>query len=389
MPELTQIRDLAATRPRGPVLSVLLRTDLRDPRNVNGANAWRIELRNGLREIRAHLPEDRDERAAFERAAQEMETWAAWAGGLSPHVRGRGLARFIAPQNGLDRAYTLQLPLEETVVVWNRRPYVLPLLAIADRGRPAGIVAIDQERVRLVSWADGSAVEPENATFELWRGRWTDYAAYADGNSQRAQQTGRHPEAFEDRERVHREVSLAEAAVAVGERARELEWARLLLVGDAALVARFEQALPVAAARLVAGRMPARLAELPMAEIAARAEPLLDELWRAEARDLTKRAHALACADEGAVVGIQATARALTESRVERLLVDPACIVPAELAHDGPVVDMLDGAPPTFAAERAAELALATGAAVTTLSRADGGEEGLSVTGGMAALLRH
>ncbi|MSW95903.1 MAG: hypothetical protein F2796_03795 [Actinobacteria bacterium] len=272
MPSPDGLRDLAAFRPRGNVLSVLLCTDMRDPRNVNGAGPWRIELRNGLRAARPAPLASHRELAAFDRAARAVEAWAAR---LDSRQRGRGVARFLAPGSGLDRAYTLQLPLEETTVVWDDAPLVTPLLALAGRGRLAGIVMVDRERVRLLSWAAGQASEPPNAMIELGAGRWRDYAGYAKGNPQRAQQTGRSPRAFSDRNRLHRRVFVREAAAELAGRLRELGWERIILVGAPQLTNQFERDLPLAAARLVTGHLPWHLGELQAAEIGARVEPVL------------------------------------------------------------------------------------------------------------------
>ena len=164
MPTLDEIRDLATTEPGAPVLSALLRTDLRDPENVNGHAPWRTELRNGLSVAEAAVPAGHAHRVAFQRAAAEMERWAA---GLDADTRARSVARFVALDGSLDRTYTLRLPLTRTVVVQDRSPYVLPLLALADRGRPVGLVLMGHDRVRLVSWADGVVGGPPGALYAL------------------------------------------------------------------------------------------------------------------------------------------------------------------------------------------------------------------------------
>jgi len=37
---------------------------------------------------------------------------------------------------------------------------VSPLVAVADRGRPAGLVLVSADAVRLLEWRDGTVTEP-------------------------------------------------------------------------------------------------------------------------------------------------------------------------------------------------------------------------------------
>ncbi len=113
MPNLDEIRELAALEPGAPVLSALIRTDPRDPQNTHSEPAWPIELRNGLRA--AEEGADGDGRKALRATAQELE---AWAKGLSPAERGRSVVRFLAADGSLDRTFTLQLPITRTTVAW-------------------------------------------------------------------------------------------------------------------------------------------------------------------------------------------------------------------------------------------------------------------------------
>lgn len=386
MPTLDEIRDLATAEPGAPVLSALLRTDLRDPENVNGSAPWRIELRNGLSEAETAVPAEHADRVAFRRAAAELEAWAA---GLDAETRARSVARFLALDGSLDRTYTLRLPLTRTVVVQDASPYVLPLLALADRGRPTGLVLMAHDRVRLASWVDGVIEEPPGALYQLEGGQWRDYAAYAAGNPARAQQTGRHPEGFGPREEHHREGFLREAARAVGGRVDELGWRRLVLVGERRLTDEFERDLPVAIRDLVADRIARHLVELTAAEIAGHVEPTLLELWRVEARGLVGRARELAEAGGAAAAGLDASARALLAGRVERLLVDPFHDFADEIAGSEAAQVVLQGAPAQLMAERAAEAAIARGGEVTSLPGAVGEGSGLDDAGGIAALLRY
>lgn len=386
MPKLDELRDLAAFEPGAPVLSVLLRTDPRDPANTKGEPAWRVTLRSGLNRIGRDLDAagDRDLRLAFRELAPRIE---AWAGALGPAERGRSIVRFLSTDGALDRTFTLQLPLLREHVVWDASPYILPLVAVADRGRATGLVLVGRERVRLLEWREGRVEEPPDSTYAIESGEWAAYAAYAEGNSARGQQTGRHPEGFEPRNEHHRDVFFQEAADATAGRLRELGWARVLIAGEGDLPARFADHLGADARRLVCGELPRNLLEASPAEVEQHVEPLLLELAARDARALAQQALSRTAAGGHATLGLQATATALVERRVERLLVDPLREFGAEAADDPSVAALLRGAGPDLLAERAVEAAVAAGAQVTSIPGGNG-DGALGDAGGIAALLR-
>ena len=60
----------------------------------------------------------------------------------------------------MDHRFTLQLPPLRTLARWDDRPFVSPLAEVAGRGRPAGLVLVSAEAVRLLHWQDGRVTEP-------------------------------------------------------------------------------------------------------------------------------------------------------------------------------------------------------------------------------------
>lgn len=98
--------------------------------------------------------------------------------GLEPPRRGRGLAWFLTADDALDHRFTLQLPPASTLARWDDLPFVSPLADVADRGRPAGLVLVSTEAVRLLHWQDGRVAEPAQSLYEIERGEWRDYDAY-------------------------------------------------------------------------------------------------------------------------------------------------------------------------------------------------------------------
>lgn len=177
IPPVDLIQGLAVRRPGTPVLSVYVRTDPRDPANTAAVPGWLVELRNCLREVSRDAGQDepRDERLALRELRERVERDVL---ALEPGRRGRGLAWFLTADGGLDQRFTLQLPPASTLVRWDDLPFVSPLVEVADRGRPAGLVLVSTEVVRLLHWQAGRVAEPARSLYEIQVGQWRDYDAY-------------------------------------------------------------------------------------------------------------------------------------------------------------------------------------------------------------------
>ena len=104
-----------------------------------------------------------------------------------PH-RGSGLrvasaaASVSCTRRGRSERFTLQLPLRGDRVVWDARPFVSPLVDIADRGAPTGIVLVSGDVVRLLGIEQAEPSEPEDSTFELELGDWRPFGGTAAGS---------------------------------------------------------------------------------------------------------------------------------------------------------------------------------------------------------------
>ncbi|HJV14042.1 MAG TPA: hypothetical protein VJ625_09130 [Propionibacteriaceae bacterium] len=171
------VRELAILQPGVPVLSLHVRTDPREPANTAATPKWLVELRNGLRKVvdAADEKESRSERLA----RRELCAWAEREVlGLNPRDRARGLAWFISSDAAVNRRFTLQLPPRATLVRWDDRPFVSPLVDVVDRGRPTGLVLVSTEAIRLLLWQAGRVEQPEQSLYELEPGQWRDYDAY-------------------------------------------------------------------------------------------------------------------------------------------------------------------------------------------------------------------
>lgn len=292
---------------------------------------------------------------------------------------------FLTPDNALDHRLALQLPPRDTLVRWDERPFVSPLVDVLDRGRPAGIVLVSAEAVRLLHWEAGRVEEPHDSVYELELGRWRDYDAYARGHLGRSG-TGMHVATLDQRVQEWRQRFLREAATATGEQLGDLGWHRVLLAGEPRSLGTFVDSLPGPARERVVATIDANLL---WEEPAAVAERLADEVgaaWRREAHALVEQA--IRAAHEGGAGALDwaAVLDTLVQHRVEHLVfATHAAPDPAQLA---PHTAAALGSPSrALLVERAVEHAIVSGAQVTALPEPDAGP--LTEAGGVAATLRY
>lgn len=375
---MNAVRSLAIMQPDNPVLSMHLRTDPRDPANTAVTPGWLVALRNGLREASGDTqPWSRDQqldlRDLFGRVAEDILA-------LPPSERARGLSWFRTADGSLDRRIALQLPPRDHVVVLDQRPFVSPLVDVADRGRPAGVVLIGGDAVRLLHWETGRISEPDQSLYELELGNWRDHPGYA------VRHPTRQHEAHEQRLDERRQRFLREAAAAAAAKVAGLGWQRLLLIGEPGVADRFEQELPEPARERVIARDPVNLLWAEPDAIASRIEDDLDAVWRRDGHTLVEDVIEATHAGGPGAVGWHEVLDALVQQRVEHLIFAPGSAPDPD--HLAPYVRLALGHPPRhLLAERALELAVSAGTEVTSLPESDAGP--LEPVGGVAAALRY
>jgi len=376
------LRALAVSEPAEPVLSVYARTDPRDPANTGHSPAWEIALRNGLRAVAERLEagEDRELRLSFRGLRERVEDELL---GLEASERGRSVAWFVGA-DGTDHARLgLQLPVRTDRVVWDARPFVSPLVDVADRGAMTGVVLVGLEHVRLLQIEQGEVTEPERSGYEIELGDWREYGGTAGGSPERGALGTSQIEAFEARVEKQRARLFDAAAQATARRLDELGWERVALVGQHQVAGPFRAAAPVALAERIVTEIDANLGGEDASEVAETLEPHLDSLWRERAGSLAREAAERAAAGGAAALGPDETLATLVEGRASHLVLDPEADLSA--ATSEPLLEALGG-PPELLAERAVEAAVGSDAQVTALAAEESPE--LERAGGMLALLR-
>jgi len=278
---------------------------------------------------------------------------------------------------------TLQVPVRHDQVVWDDRPFVSPLVDVADRGALSGVVLVGGDCVRLLQVADGHIDEPDDSTYELSLGDWRPYEAYASANPARGQQTVSHRERYKARVSEHRGQLFETAAAATAGRVEDLGWERIVIAAEGQFASRFEEALPEALRTRVVATIDHNVGHDDLPAIAAIARTLLADAWLERTRRIVAVAHERASAGGAAALGPQETLGTLGEGRVEHLVLDPD--------YDfSPVADSIPasiGRPPALIGERAVEATIAAGGHVSVVEVSDC--EQLLNAGGMVALLRY
>lgn len=379
-----KLKHLANGTFENPVLSVYVRTDPRDPANASPPYAWEIELRNALREIEHQVDSggERDHRLGFSELRANVERAIA---NLDPKVRGRSMIWFVdAAGTTIERLEGLHLPIRQTLAVWDARPFISPLVEWLDHGATTGIVAIGSEEVRVLQWSQGIVEEPADSSFELELGEWRQYGGPAPAVPGRAQHAHSQVEQYEARVDNHRHRLYGQAAHAVDQRAAELGWERIVLIAEGQYLHAFEEAMPEPLKRRVVHCLEHNASRDDAHAIELLLDPVLAELRTGRATDAVAEAQRRAKSGGAATLGPDETLVALSEGRVDHLVLDPAF----DFSGVAAVFDQLPiEGPSALLAERAVEVATGTGAHVSAIDAEDA--PALAEAGGMAALLRY
>jgi hypothetical protein len=378
---IDHVRELAVAQPDSAVLSVYVRTDPRDPANTAVTPGWVIELRNELRDTSRQSQHDsasgqrNDLRDLCVRTERDVLA-------LDATERARGIAWFRTADGALDRRFVLQLPPPSTLVRLDERPFVSPLVDVVDRGRPAGLVLLSTDAVRLLHWQAGRVEEPQRPLYELELGEWRDYGAYV-GHAGRSA-GGMHVATFADRVEEWRDRFLSDAASATAKQVADLGWHRLVLVGEPRVVHAFASQLPANVRESVVATVEANLIWEEPAAVAERLGNTLDDAWRQESQRLVDDAIGAAAAGGAGAAGWADVLDCLIQHRAAHI-VFAADSTPNPDRLPRQVMNALGDPPRDMLVERAVELAVGSGAEISAVS----GVASLADAGGAVAALRY
>ncbi|MDP8903937.1 MAG: hypothetical protein M3N29_01245 [Chloroflexota bacterium] len=330
-----------------------------DPHSTDNPNVRTglIVLRDRRREIERGL-----ERPARERFTEQVERIEQEVEQRLPDVH--GLALFAAADGRFEAAET-RLPLDNAVTL-SRQPQLLSLARLAD-AEQAVVALVDTNTLRLFVHRSGSLEEIGLVDDQTDDYRQTAVGGWSQARFQRHVEAHREAFAKLGAEAIEQVVGLEEAKV-------------LLLAGDEVAVPLLLEELPRRLAEMVRGTLRLGKRSTPE-EVAAEALPALDRLREEDAADAAERLVGAALADAMAVVGVDATRRALTIGQALEVVIDLGV-----LADRGKVnAEPRDGDETAIEElEELVRLAAATDARV----RFSADHAGLREHGGAGALLR-
>ncbi|MFP5308871.1 MAG: VLRF1 family aeRF1-type release factor [Actinomycetes bacterium] len=349
-----------------------------------------LEVRAGIDDLRASL--DGDGRAAVQRRLEELN------GDLEeltdPKSSGRGRALFVGVSSGRTEQVHLQMPFR-TRVLFDERPYVRPLVAAYDEGRPAGIAVVHAKGARLLEWGFGEATEVFTRDFELTDAQTADVKSGPSPNNPNLPGGGNvNKERYEDRIDENRHRFLKSFLDELVTTADEHGWDRLVVAGAPKL-----RDDVVATLQRDHGRQ-ALLAEhaweqTPPHEVATQVWDTLRAASADRAIELVERCIDRAKSGGAGALGDRDVCAAANEGRISHLLFQTDLSLEGFRSEAGTLHVSDDGAmgesdvamhPEPLLVDRLVQQVIATGGKVTPVGETAGGM--LGAEGAIGALLR-
>lgn len=388
---LTEDRILDLIRMTDPVGVISVYVGITADR-TGSTPGWEIAVRNHLRELQQRAKEQRphDEWTAIHERIEALEPELVRL--LDASRSGRGRALFAPVSDDRVETVALQIPFKDRAIV-DRNPYVRPLVAALDEGRPAGIVALSKRGIRLVEWNLGTAEELEREEFSIGGRDWKDKTGPAPAQPQDTRHGGHRRDEFEERLAENRHRFMREQARAVAEVATDRGWDRLIVAGDPRLTNPFSDALePVGGEQLQV--IDHSWDEAAPNELAEQAWDVFRELRRERARFLIESVRDRALSGNAGALGLGEVLASLNEGRVDHLVVDAEAQLEGWRTDDGylyatderPQAEAADLREEPFLVERMIERAVETKARVTPVDAEV--VELLREHGGVGAILR-
>jgi hypothetical protein len=319
-PTLEDARALTEWHPPLGVLSVYLGFD---PADRSGA--WRTELRNGLDAVlEAHRDAEHELRVALRATAKRLLDRFE-DGDLRPPPRGEAGFVEVAEKAAAERWWgTAAAPVATACVEFGEEPVVAPLIDLSCRGKARGVALLSSERVRLLRSDDGTLDEVEDWELSVTMLDWRERKSQSTNNPARARgvSASGHDQ-FDERLEHNRARFLTECGGLAARSLEENGLDELLVFGPANDVESFNAGFNSAQARLTLGG-DVDLISAPKGRLTEVNADVAERLDDERERELVERALSEAKGGSRGALGVQETAEALTEGRVDHLVLDGA-----------------------------------------------------------------
>lgn len=281
-----------------------------------------LEIRNQVRDLRQRVrDEGPNERwQALDKRLSELEA-SDFGGVIDPKASGRGRALFVAVADGRTEAVSTQIPFAERVIL-SDTPYLRPLVAAYDEGRPAGILVVHAKGARLLEWALGECEALESSDFELTDAQTADIKSGPSPSNPRMRGGGNvNKERFEDRINENRHRFFGEVITRATAVAKDRGWDRLVVAGSPKLrdeAAATAQSMDSNGTRVLLAE---HLWETTSPhQVAAEAWPILRSIHRQREIELVEAAKDRALSGGAGALGVRNVLNALNQGQVEHLL---------------------------------------------------------------------
>jgi hypothetical protein len=328
---------------------------------------WEVRIRHDLKAIESRLRADgHHAQADLVGSGLEDELADLWDPGSS----GRGRALFVPLSGGDRQRYTLQMPLP-TRATCAEIADAAPLLAAFEAGRPAGLIGVSRERLRVVDLRLGLA--EDLLWLELEPGAEPRHrtAPRSLGNPLARQPAGADRDRHRRRLTEHQVRSLTGASERIRQLAAEHDWDLAIVQGDARLVKPLRSALET---DLHVETMDGSLEWMTATELGNARAVDIARIRNGHLQGLVAAVCDAALGGGPATIGAGDTLHALGERRVARLFIDSEARLHGHRTRDGrlavasellPGVAVADHLPEPHLAARMIEAALDSGARVT------------------------
>ncbi len=268
-----------------PVLSLYLDVD---PRTVT-TEAYKLTLRGMLESVPEANPADK---ARIERFID-----------LEYDRQARSIVCFSCQKKGFWRAFTLDVPVENAIMV-SRRPLVRKLVDLLNIYGHLGVVAIDKQGARFYAFHLGALEEVVGALGE---------------DVKRHKQGGWSASRYQRHEDEAARSNLKSFVELTDRFARQYQWQQLILAGARNTVSQFQEMLPDHLQKRVIGAMPLEL-DASLLEVREKAEELARQAYASRTQSLAQELVVQASKGDMAVMGLEDTLEALQQSQVYQLI---------------------------------------------------------------------
>lgn len=299
---LRKLLDFSTT---DPVISLYLNTEP----SLGNAEAHRLRLRNMLKDI--HLEKDVE---AIERFFSHSYDWA-----------GRGVAVFSCTPAGFFQHIPLAVPVKDQVIVSNQ-PAVKPLVNLMDNFGGYGVALVDKQSARFFYFHLGEIIERQSIT-----GDPVKQFKSGSGSSLQGQRGGSMESSRAVQETIDRNMrDVVELAVKFFE---DKHIRRIMIGGSEENASQFKNLLPKAWQSLVVGMFSISM-NASNHEIMQKTMEVAQEAEKQEETDMVEQLITAAAKEVAAVTGLESTLAAVTDARVQTLVIRDGLTAPGFYCSD-------------------------------------------------------